>query len=262
MKIKEESLLNIVNEKSYVNHHVSYIMKAMSIDEKNKDIYISKMMLFGEGINWRRLVFSEKSKKNLDNYTIPKDIRVDVLKSLPNRKDIILIDEHNCIKYIKTDKELIVSFHYTNKTHINNYNSPVVYMFHFRVDLITGDVSSDNLDFESNTVTSTEMLIEKFYSRFLVVVTYLELTEVTLNIIEGGRSFGTWNSGKIKNETKNRIIMVNTNWNTETISLNSFSVRGHWRLQSCGVGRSQFKYVYIKPYEKGLIRRLPQKELV
>ncbi len=262
MKIKEESLINVVNQKDYVNHHINYMMKVMVMDKKNEDNYISKMKLFEPNVNWRKLVFSEKSKKNLDNYTIPKDIRVEVLKSLPNRNDIILIDEHNCIKYIKTENELMVSFHYTNNNDINIYNQPVVYMFYFQINLITGNVSSDHLDFESNKTINTEMLIEKFYSRFLVVVTYLELTEVTLNIIEGGRSFGTWNSGKIKNETKNRIIMVNTNWNTETISLNSFSVRGHWRLQACGVGRSQFKYIYIKPYEKGLIRRLPQKELV
>jgi len=262
MKIKEESLLTIVNEKNYISHHVGHIMKSMTIDKVNENVYVSKMKLFEPNVNWRRLVFSEKSKKNLENYTIPKDIRVEVLRSLPNRNDIILIDEYNCIKYIKTNNELIVSFHYTNKTHLNDYGAPVLYMFYFQINLITGKISSDQMDFESNKMVDYEMLIEKFYSRFLVVITYLELTEVTLNVIEGGKSFGTWKSGKIKNETKNRIIMVNTNWNVETISLNSFSVRGHWRLQPCGVGRSQFKYVYIKPYEKGLIRRLPQKELV
>ena len=122
---------------------------------------------------------------------------------------------------------------------------------------------------ESNTYTNEEIkdvktFIEKYYSRFLVVVTYLELTDVTLNIVEGSLSKNKNKKSNltISNSSRFNVIHVNTNWNTMIINVNTFGVRGHWRLQLVGVGRSQYKYVWVKPYEKGITRRLPQKELV
>jgi hypothetical protein len=90
----------------------------------------------------------------------------------------------------------------------------------------------------------------------------LELTPITYNFIDGKKTYNPNKSEKITNETNKRFIMVNTNWNVETISLCDIRVRGHWRLQPYGSGRSQYKYIYIQPFEKGITRRLPQKELV
>ena len=113
-------------------------------------------------------------------------------------------------------------------------------------------------------IEDVKTFIEKYYSRFLIVVTYLELTEVTLNLVEGSLSKNKNKKSNltISNSSRFNIIHVNTNWNTLVINVNSFGVRGHWRLQLVGVGRTQCRYVWVNPYEKGLVRRLPQKELV
>ncbi len=240
MRIKEDSLINQIQRKEYVKFHVDFQTKAILSET-----------------NYRKLVFSKKSIDNLVNYVVPKDIRVDVLKILPNRKDIILLDERNCIQYIKTDEHLCVMFHYT----VPNDND-FTHMGYFEVNLVTGKLSCDDRVSHTKEQMDKEKLMELYYSKFLVVVTYLELTEVTLNVLQGGGSFGTNKQGKIKNDTRNKYILVNTNWNTTTIRLDEFSVRGHFRLQPCGVGRKNYKYVYIEPYTKGGIKRLAQKKTV
>lgn len=174
-----------------------------------------------------------------------------------------MIDELNCIKYVKTDTELFVTINFrTNNVTRLNVIEPT-YLVYFHVDLINGNVVSDQYDFQTKKFINQEDLIEKYYSKFLVLVTYLELTDVTLNIVEGGKKTGDIMRGNLfKNDTKQSVIQVNTNWNVQTISLNSFGVRGHWKLQPCGKGLCTFKHIYIQPYEKGLVRRLSQKELV
>ena len=128
-----------------------------------------------------------------------------------------------------------------------------------KLNLVTGKITTDDKRADSNEDMNLDKMIEYFYSKFLVVVTYLELTDVTLDILIGGSSFGTNKQGKVKNDTRNKYILVNTNWNTTIVRLDEFSVRGHYRLQPCGVGRKQYKYIFIEPYTKGGIKRLAKK---
>jgi hypothetical protein len=252
MRIKDNSLINTIQSQGYIKHHVDFLTKACVFDSPRQDVYLNKISLLNE-TDVRKLVFSKKSIENLGNYTIPKQLRVDVLRTLPNRKDIIQLDEMNCIKYSKTNEMLSVSFHYTK------VNDPMIYLYYFEVNLITGKVTTDNKKSDDGQDMNLEKMIEEFYSKFLVIVTYLELTDVTLDILIGGSSFGTNKQGKIKNDTRNKYILVNTNWNTTIIHLNEFSVRGHYRLQPCGVGRKQYKYIFIEPFTKGGIKRLAKK---
>jgi hypothetical protein len=255
MKINQYSLINVVQSEDYINHHVQFQMKAITFHPQGESVYVNKINLHLE-TDYRKLVFSKKSLQNLENYIVPKDIRVDVLRILPNRKDIIQLDERNCIQYIKTDEQLSVIFHYTKQ------GEELIHMNYFEIDLVSGKIKSDDKLSGTDITMDREKLIEHFYSKFLVVVTYLELTEVTLNVLQGGGSYGTKKEGKIKNDTRNKYILVNTNWNVTTIRLDEFSVRGHFRLQPCGVGRKNYKYVYIEPYTKGGIKRLAQKKTV
>lgn len=255
MRIKEDSLINTIQSQGYIKHHVDFLTKVCIVDPLREDVYKNKISLFQES-NFRKLIFSKKSIENLENYTIPKEVRVDVLRTLPNRSDIILLDDKTCIQYKKTDVLLSVTFHYTK------VNDPMIYLYYFEVNLITGKVTTDDKRSDSNEEMNLDKMIEYFYSKFLVVVTYLELTDVTLDILIGGSSYGTNKQGKVKNDTRNKYILVNTNWNTTIVHLNEFSVRGHYRLQPCGVGRKQYKYIFIEPFTKGGIKRIAQKKMV
>ena len=268
MKVNENSIINVVDskhfkdyylhcnqecEKNFFTNYDLFIEKYG--DDKFYEIFPNKEFFYSQSVS-RRLIFSKKSLDNLNNYKVPKDIRIEVLKTLPNRMDVIQLDESTVMRYIKTDKMVYVSFNSLEKT------TQGLYVVFFSVNLETGYVSSDNYDFLTKKMLDFDDIKERYYNKFMVVITYLELTPITYNFIEGKQSYGTKKEGKVKNETNKRFIMVNTNWNVETISLCDIHVRGHWRLQPHGVGRSQYKYIYIQPFDKGITRRLPQKELV
>jgi hypothetical protein len=267
MIIDNESICTMISSKDYREFQIMYTQKLLNnpeINEGQKMVGNNKLE-FHQQTGFRMLVFSKKSKENLENYLIPKDIRFDVLRSLPNRKDIIQIDENNCIKYLKTDDRVdFITCYRKNKTQGKDLtNDDLIHTHYFTINLVTEQIGFDeNNTYNNHKFKSTQELIELYYSRFLVVITYLELTDITLKIIEGTISKKRTKDLNITNKSRFNVIHVNTNWNTTTINLNTFDVKGHWRLQPCGVGRSQFKYTWIKPYQKGLIKRLAQKELI
>jgi hypothetical protein len=270
MKLNENSIINVVDSKDFKQFYIHwnkqcsdkffkhYDLAVQEFGGENIfDIFTHKEFFYSQSSS-RRMIFSKKSLNNLSNYKVPKDIRVEVLKTLPNRKDVIQLDENTIMRYIKTDKMVYVSFNTLGLPK----NGLGVYVNFFSVNLETGEILFDNYDYQTEKMLDYNDIKEMYYNKFMVVVTYLELTPITYNFIDGNRSYGTKKEDKIKNETNKRFIMVNTNWNVETISLCDIQVRGHWRLQPYGVGRSQYKYIYIQPFEKGITRRLPQKELV
>jgi hypothetical protein len=265
MKINDRSICTTIVTKEFCDFHISHINKVSknSIDEDFK-VWYEKLNFFQEK-GFRILVLSKKSKMNLENYMVPKDIRIDVLKSLPNRKDVIQIDEQNCIKYVKTDTTLSVITCYRKSDEIDGLKNDIqIHTHFFTVDLITGDVLCDQQNtYNREMINDRKILIEKFYSKFLVLVTYLELTNVTFQIVDcpSSKSYRKQSLETI-NKSRFNVIQVNSNWNTEIINVNTFGVRGHYRLQGCGTGRREYRFVWVNPYEKGLLHRLSQKELV
>ena len=262
MKLNHLSFINVVETKDYINHHVDYINTAKLKDDPRKLTMYEERIRFFEENRWRRLILSSKTKKNLSNYTVPKEIRYNVLRSLPNRTDSILIDDVTLLRYIKTDTVILGMF----DTKGSEEGAPI-HNYYFRFDLVeeratlSVGATQDTSD-EAVINKSMEFFLEKFFGLFMVVVTYLELNPTILHIVDGGRSFGTKRDFKVKNETNKRFIIVNSNWNEEKINLRDIHVRGHWRLQPYGAGRTQYKYIFIQPFEKGIIHRLAQKELV
>jgi hypothetical protein len=66
----------------------------------------------------------------------------------------------------------------------------------------------------------------------------------------------------IKNQTKVDVVYVNSLWNVGSIGLGEFKVRGHFRLQPCGIGRGQIKLIFINEFVKTHYIRRSTKELV
>lgn len=257
MKINDGSIINVVSSKHFTDFHIKETKERFKLylNDTIKTNYMNDKVKFYQENGFRRLVFSKKSNDNLKNYLVPKDIRLEVLKSLPNRKDVIQLDIDNCVKYIKTDTMLFVS----NYKWFNDY----VHTHSFSIDLKDGHISMDQSDtITGKPIDNVDVLVEDFYSKFLVVVTYLELTDVTLTIVDGVLNKHRKTHTGLSNTSRFNVIHVNTNWNVETINVNSFGVKGHYRLQMCGVGRKIPKYVYVTPYTKGLVKRSSQKELV
>lgn len=269
MKIDNLSICSLVKLKDFCDFQIKYTVEwkkkyESHFSELQKKIYQEKINFYNER-GFRILVLSEQSKENLKDYVVPKEIRIDVLKSLPNRKDIIQIDTHNCIKYWKDDNKVsVITCYRKNITQTDKMtNDDLVHVHFFFIDLKTGEVGMDNkYSYNNGIIDSVEKLIENFYSKFMVLITYLELTELKYELVESVLSKKRKTILGISNSSRNNIIHIKSNWNTRKIIMNDIHVRGHWRLQPYGIGRSQYKYIYIQPFDKGLTRRLAQKELV
>ena len=167
--------------------HTEKGFKSSKNPEKDRPIYQSKIN-FHQLTGFRILVLSKNSKENLKNYIVPKDIRFDILRSLPNRKDVIQIDEYNCIKYSKTDDKIdFITCYRKNKTQTKNLTQDdMIHTHYFHINLIDETIVFDELDtYRNRRFENIGELIENYYSKFLVAVTYLELTDIDVKLIEG-----------------------------------------------------------------------------
>lgn len=264
MKLNEQSLIFIVDDNEIGTRYVrnnQFRFNSTELETMNEQKELMNEM------GYRKLVFSKESLRRLEDYKVSDDVKVDVLRTLPNRTDLIQLDDDCLFKYKKTDTDIYIMFY----TLIRDSEGGNLHSRYSKINLLTGETYPLIKDWSPNFEKLDEMegseqlsdYLRDLWKTFMVTITYLELTPVTLNIVNGGQKRGDiMKNNIIKNQTKHSVIQVNSNWNTKLIRVNSFGVRGHWRLQPHGKGRQEYKWIFIEPYEKGIMRRSPQKELV
>lgn len=258
MLINQNSICSILSSIHFSTDRIEGINKYMdeNMDELSEDnkLYCSKQLSFHKEKGFRKLVLSKPSLDIISKLEVPKTIRINVLRSLPNNKDIIQVDEKTCIKYMKTEDS--ICFYLTFRP---DYEIRCNF---FYMNLIDGRIHSTMVDIFNDTLTDNKGIFEKQTSLFLRVITFLELTDIELELVTGTTTKKQKLSRNIKNTSKFDVILVTSKWNTYTFNVNPIDVRGHWRLQPYGPGLIHYKYIWIKPFQKGITRRKPQKELV
>ncbi len=100
--------------------------------------------------------------------------------------------------------------------------------------------------------------IEEFVYKFLC---FFYLTDNQEEILAAGKVYGTRKSGKIMNDFKFPMTVVTSKWNVNTIRTEAFGVRGHFRVQPCGQGRTNYEIIFIEPFTKNGYKRTSGKEL-
>lgn len=244
----------------------TFSQKEMDILYKSKKLFYpeSTIDFMNDNKNYRYLVLTDKVRREVENIIVPNEIRFDVLRSIPNRKDIIMIDENTVIKYKKTDEKICVLIFTLDPTKTYVHEECIEFNL---IDNTTFPKMDEPklLFYNDNDIRSdgnNEQYVLDKWSRFINVITFLELTQTVLLVVNGGEKKGDIMRGNyIKNETKSSVIQVNSNWNYKMIRVGSYKVRGHFRFQPCGKNFSQVKLIYIDMFEKGLMRRMSQKEL-
>jgi hypothetical protein len=202
------------------------------------------------------MVLSDKSYKNLSNYKVPKEIRFDILKSLSNICQVIQVNPNLCYHYFKDGDGLAV--------YVHKLIGECIYSFFFIIMLSSGEILHDFENPITGDVMEIKKLIDDFYGDFMVVLTYIEFTDVSFDICYSNSKRGNILKGNdLINKTSLNVIQVNTNWNTTKLHIGStFNVTGHWRLQPFGSNKTQYKYIFIDTYEKsGIIKRKAGKEI-
>lgn len=101
------------------------------------------------------------------------------------------------------------------------------------------------------------------FSRITQLMTFIELGDIEVVMLESGRNNGKLkNNGKITNESNFKVYIVDSTWNQLIIRTDGFAVRGHFRLQSCGIGHKDRKLTWIGAFEKHGYKRQPRNVII
>jgi hypothetical protein len=101
------------------------------------------------------------------------------------------------------------------------------------------------------------------FNKIVRLMTFVELGEVEIEIIEAGRNNGKARKAvKITNESDYTVYVVDSSWNKLIVRTDGFPVRGHFRLQPCGEGMRDRKLIWIDAFEKHGYVRKPKAEII
>lgn len=89
----------------------------------------------------------------------------------------------------------------------------------------------------------------------LAYLVFMRFAETETKNIDPGKK-ATVGKEKHKNETELKVRVVGCEWITTIIRSSGFDVRGHFRLQPCGVNHQDRKLIWVNPFQKnGYTRR-------
>lgn len=104
---------------------------------------------------------------------------------------------------------------------------------------------------------------DKIFSWIMQILTFVELGDIEIKILEGGKNNGgKKNEDKIHNSSNKTVYVVDSTWNKIIMRTTGFAVRGHFRLQACGEGLKDRKLIWIDAFEKLGYKRKPKAEIV
>lgn len=94
--------------------------------------------------------------------------------------------------------------------------------------------------------------IQRALTLFLGVLSYKKYGETQTILIAAGFKRQVPEEGDeiLVNKAPFPISHLDSSWFRTIIRTEGFKVRGHFRLQPCGVGRKERELIYIQPYEK------------
>lgn len=183
----------------------------------------------------------------------PKGIHFDwtIFDNIPDQKKTFIYPNGTLIRFCRFGNHLcfcwvVMSPSETHKGKQNlNYH-----LFHY---------NQTEKRFSSNWNDEVLVGLEE---RIYKLLCFFYFSENETIVVEPGRKYGTLKQGKLINTFKNiPITIVNSNWNVTSIRTEGFGVRGHFRLQRCGVDNQDVKMIFIEPFTKnGYVRRAKNEE--
>lgn len=205
----------------------------------------------------------KKERKGLEFYTVPH----------PNPYYYLIMPSvHKCAEVIKVSKNFSCSLFGKVK------DGEHVYLLgkdeFFRFVKFNGAIRGLYWNREKRQAFEIGLLLvdNKYYfpgeftegfSRMVKLMTFIELGDTEIIVLEKGRNNGKPKSnGKITNTTENTVYVVDSSWNKLIIRTDGFGVRGHFRLQPCGENMSDRKLIWIDAFEKHGYQRQPRAKII
>ena len=173
-----------------------------------------------------------------------------------------------------TDKGLIISNDYFNYLYniefidgVNNFDLILILSSKqgmFISSLAKGYVDTTTSKFMCNIYVNTLYLksalsnqlyeeIKEAYSSYFITnlfehIVFKKYAPIETNIVKPSK--GTKSKRKKGCQSKIEINVIDSNWFKNIIRSEGFSVKGHFTLRACGIGRKERRLVWINPFEK------------
>lgn len=171
-----------------------------------------------------------------------------VFKNIKEGRYTFILPENKLLRMLVT-KEVIWFLHLEQGKATTNIDPLKWVMFYFNRESGAPCDHYSHIDVKA---------VEPFVYRLLCFMFLTENDEIEL---KPGQKTGTKKEGKVINSLHQNVIIVNSRWNTTVISKGEFGVRGHFRLQPYGPGRSEYAPIFIDPFVKtGITRKAKSKE--
>ena len=206
-----------------------------------------------------------------------------ILKLLPNRQCFLFYPSSKPTIYNKIVFEYYKRDNYVLLTH-HSYLKNGLYIQYFQsFNLETNEVlyhqrtnNKEGLD-EKITIQLDKFFMDTMGGNFSFFILgdiiefivkpmiFIELSKSNIKLIDIKPKSEYGNIMKpihIKNQTNVNITYVNSLWNVNTIGIGEFKVRGHFRLQKCGLGYSEVKLIYIEDFVKTHYIRRSTRDIV
>jgi len=85
---------------------------------------------------------------------------------------------------------------------------------------------------------------------FIKMIIFTELSELETVMLEPNQKSGTRKTERYFNESKSRVVIVDSAWSKKLIKSDGFLVSGHSRMQPVGEGSRYRKLIWIDTFEK------------
>jgi hypothetical protein len=256
MKIKNTQLMELVSKRHTNTHKKLVLTKKILIEVQKVKIdygtWIEK--------DWNVYV------KNM----------IEVLKTLPNRDTVLFYPDMNnqVFEYMKNDDGLICVVNFFHGNSVVEFKMLFDFtdntLSHLMTEMGKKEISlemSIGLNKYSGYFKQSieEFMFSQINEFIIKPMIFIEKSETRVKLIDikPSEKYGDiFKNNNIINKTNNTFTFVDSLWNVGIISLGEFIVRGHFRLQRCGVGYSEIKLIYIDTFTKDHYIRKSTREMV
>lgn len=248
VRAKERELEDFLNSKiphltqeqikSYFHENVDYKQPVTEDDEVfSKAIEIDKLL---EDEDSKYFLITDSVYKCAELIRIKENFTGRTLKDIQLGKYTYLMGKH-CMVRFYCGIGYIKGYYYNSKENIS---------FDWRIAMATG-----NYYFPER--------FSKQFTQMMQVLTFVELGDIEIVQLNAGRNNGKPKTeGKVHNSSNNTVYVVDSTWNQLIIRTEGFAVRGHFRLQPCGVSHADRKLIWVDAFEKHGYKRKPKAEII
>ena len=141
-------------------------------------------------------------------------------------------------------------------------NCKIGYVTGIYYNSMTRDICNFGWDLENDRYyTLNGAKHGSLFSRITRLLIFINLGDIEITILEGGRSNNKpRKSGeKVTNKSDLKIHVVDSTWNKLIVRTEGFKVKGHFRLQACGKNHQDRKLKWINAFQKNGYKRKPKK---